>query len=434
MESDDPETLQKLIDFGAAPNLVAVRTSREDKGSGKVSRPGQWQAIWLLNSPVKFKDAEGNRTKSAVLYRAVQKTIAHLTGGDRAFTGRIMRNPFHDDQDYDWQWVHYQKYGLNDLKAACLKSGYHVDRARYLPGHHRSLPTKDAPKQETLLDDQHETRPAEGEQQWVDRIIQEGLDFARNSAVFTALSRRSTSWRLSGKPVQWDDLLHYAEHLNRLLKAHSPKSGLEPQELRGIVQSVYNWGPNRASRRSDWTPPKRGGSWNMRPKAEGLYGGHFSLEQCSKGGVTTWRRHGEQLLKLRLPKARQRSQDVRSERSRTKMARIWRLHCGGSSVRGIIEGTGYPRSTVYALLSRARRELSMRGTRTISLTERSTNETPHNKSANHGSVRPDGGPQKSPENDFDLPEMPLKLSRRRKKAQRLAKMDATEPSSREQSA
>lgn len=434
MESDNPETLQRLIEFGAAPNLLAVRTSWQDKEDGKVSRPGQWQAIWILNFPVRFKDDEEKPTKSAVLYRAIQKTISHLTGGDPAFTGRIMRNPFHDDQDYDWQWVHYQKYGLNDLKEACLKSGYCVDRARYLPRSARSVPPKETPKQGAFDEEQHDARPTESEQQWIDRIIQEGADFSRNFEVFTALSRRSTSWRYSGRPVHWGDLERYAERLNHLLKSHSPKGVLGPQELRGIVQSVHDWEPNKTSRRSDWEPPERGGSWRSRPGAEGLYGGHFCLEQCSKGGVTTWRRHRELLLKVRLPKARQRSQEVRSRGSRVKMAKIWELHCGGLTVGEIIEELGYPRSTVYALLSKARRGLAGRGSTTISLTTRSTNKTPHNESGDHGSARPDGGPQESPEEEFNLPEMPLKLARRRKKAQRLAKMDATEPISREQSA
>lgn len=459
VESDDPKSLKELERFIGAPNLVAIRNSTEEKENGKISRPGQWHAIWLLRNPVLHENPDRSETKALTKYRAVQKTITHLTGGDPSFTRGVMRSPFHDDQDYDWYWLHSQKYRLDDLAEACQRSGYSVHRARYLLSGHQKENSRDQEvtgQQALPLEGQQRSAPKEREQAWIARVIDEGRDFDRNPEVFGRLSRRATAWRHQGKPVQRPDLMERAEHLNALLAEHSPKGPMTQQELKGIVSSVFRWGPNAATRQQGWEPAtqKHQGPLNaLRAAGVQLYGGLFTYEQCCKGGATTWRLHTRRLLKVILVKARRKSMEIRRAQRNKKMEKIWTLHLEGLTGAEIIAVTGIPKSTVYRLLSVARqieedeaerrerderqielaeRESEERSTASlrrssIPLTKRSTNETPQPRPSQErraGPAEPSSSTTSASLRASDASRFSLKLLRRTRKAARRDAEDA----------
>lgn len=452
-ESDDPESLQDLKRFIGAPNLVAIRNSEERKQGGKMSRPGQWHAIWLLRNPVPHQNPDGSETRALTLYRAVQKTVTHLTGGDPGFTRGVMRSPFHDDQDYDWYWLHSQRYGLDDLAEGCQRSGYSVRRARYLPSGCQQEGSPGAGQQTLPLEGQRHAVPKEREQAWIARIVEEGWSFNRNHELFGRLSRQATAWRHRGRSVQWPDLMERAEHLNALLAEHSPKGSMPQQELKGIVSSVYRWGPNTATRQQGWEPPtrevqSRGPLDTLRAAGVPLYGGLFTYEQCCQGGATTWRLHARRLLEVILVKARRKSLEVRRARKSQKMKRIWALHLEGLSGSEISAVTAIPRSTVYRLLTLARRieidEMERREREAqerrellrspIPLIKRSTNETASPQAPQAPRVRPtdpSSSTTSPPRRAPDAAQFSLKRLRRARKAERLA---TEEPLSRHNSA
>lgn len=440
-ESDDPESLEELKRFFGAPNMVAIRNSTERKEGGRISRPGQWHAIWLLRNPVPHQNPDGSETKALTLYRAVQKTVTHLTGGDPGFTRGVMRSPFHDDPDYDWYWLHGQRYGLDDLAEGCQRSGYCVYRARYLPS--RGQTEGCSSEQQTLpIEGQRHAVPKQSEQAWIARISEEGRSFGRNSEVFGRLSRQATAWRHRGWSVQWPDLMERAEHLNALLAEHSPKGSMTQQELKTIVSSVFRWGPNAATRRKGWEPPTRevqsqGSLDALRDAGVQLYGGQFTYEQCRKGGATTWRLHARRLREDILVKARRRSEEVRRAKKDRKMERIWTLHLEGLSPAEIIEATAIPESTVYRLLREARRieidemerrerEAQERATllrSSIPLTRRSTNETPQAQPPRVSPTDPSSSTTPASRRAPDDPQFSLMRLRRARRAARIAAED-----------
>lgn len=452
-ESDDPESLKELKRFIGAPNLVAIRNSTEVKEGGRISRPGQWHAIWLLRNPVPHQNPDGSETKALTKLRAVQKTITHLTGGDPSFTRGVMRSPFHDDQDYGWHWLHSQRYGLDDLAEGCQRSGYSVYRARYLPsrGQTEEPREREIEGQQALpLGGQRHAVPKQSEQAWIARISEEGWSFGRNCEVFGRLSRQATAWRHRGWSVQWPDLMERAEHLNALLAEHSPKGSLTQQELKTIVSSVFRWGPNAATRRKGWEPPTRevqsqGSLDALRDAGVQLYGGQFTYEQCRKGGATTWRLHARRLREGILVKARRRSEEVRRAKKDRRREKIWALHLEGLSAGEIASSVGVHRSTVHRLLSDARRiEINGRRRReretqerpallrsSIPLIRRSTNETVSAKAHRVSPSDPSSPTTSTSMRASDASRFSLKQRRRARKAQRLA---TEEPLSRHDSA
>lgn len=449
VESDDPESLKELKRFFGAPNLVAIRNSTEVKEGGRISRPGQWHAIWLLRNPVPHRNLDGSETKALTKLRAVQKTITHLTGGDPGFTRGVMRSPFHDDQDYDWYWLHGQRYGLNDLAEGCQRSGYSVYRARYLPS--RGQTEGCSSEQQTLpIEGQRHAVPKQSEQAWIARIAEEGWAFPRNHEIFGRLSRQATAWRHRGRSVQWPALMEHAEHLNAVLAEHSPKGSLTQQELKTIVSSVFRWGPNAATRRKGWEPPTRevqsqGSLDALRDAGMQLYGGLFTYEQCRKGGATTWRLHARRFCEDILVKARRRSEEVRRAKKDRRREKIWALHLEGLSAVEIASSVGVHRSTVHRLLSDARRieinEMKRRERETqerpellrssIPLIRRSTNETVSAKAHRVSPSDPSSPTTSTSMRASDASRFSLKQRRRTRKAQRLA---TEEPLSRHDSA
>lgn len=453
VESDDPESLKELKRFFGAPNLVAIRNSEERKQGGKMSRPGQWHAIWLLRNPVPHQNPDGSETNALTLYRAVQKTITHLTGGDPSFTRGVMRSPFHDDPDYDWYWLHGQRYGLNDLAEGCQRSGYSVHRARYLPSRGQTEEPRErevAGQQALPFEGQRHAVPKQSEQAWIARIAEEGWAFPRNYEIFGRLSRQATAWRHRGRSVQWPDLMEHAEHLNACIAEHSPKGPMTQRELKGIVSSVFRWGPNAASRQQGWEPPAReaqsqGPRSALRDAGGQLYGGLFTYGQCCKGGATTWRLHARRFCEDILVKARRRSEEVRRAKKDRKRERIWALHLEGLSAVEIASSVGVHRSTVHRLLSDARRieisEMKRRERETqerpallrssIPLIRRSTNETVSAKAHRVSPSDPSSPTTSTSMRASDASRFSLKQRRRTRKAQRLA---TEEPLSRHDSA
>lgn len=319
LDVDNPEHFEKLKRFPLAPNLIGIR-------SGPYHR-GHFQAIWVLEFPVKTED----RLKTRWLER-IMEAMGRAIGADPHFSGCLSRNPFYSlrGASYSWHWLHDRQAVLGDLQEACRMVGVDLKRTQ------KKREDVDAIERVAGVDRGPRVGPKHDPGKFRPlRCEVDGDRVLRNCWLFLAVTEHA---RLHSGPVteEWCmELLHEANNLLEELlwvdavyrDAHTnpwTSYGLPEAELRDIARSISQY----------WSATARSGlSW-------------YTREEASLGGKRTQAKHRGKVL-AQLAKGRDASLERRVQRALKRRQSVRVLLEEGLSKRAIAEHLNVTERTVY---------------------------------------------------------------------------------------